>query len=79
MASKDKACRFDFVGLDGETSWILITDHFTGIKHRDTQISQLIGSATSLPSSYAPICSGKYVCMDQGSELFGNPYVRNLI
>ena len=30
MSSKDKELHSDFVGINGETSWILITDHFRG-------------------------------------------------
>ena len=80
MASKDKARRSDFVGLNGETSWVLVTDHFTGIKHGDTRISKAspIHWLHHFLTTYAPRCNDQYVYMDQGEELFGNPDVRNL-
>ena len=40
MSSKDTEQRSDFVGINGETLWILISDHFTGIKHGDTRLSK---------------------------------------
>ena len=40
MTSKNTEQRTDFKGINGETAWIFITDHFTGMKHGDTQISK---------------------------------------
>ena len=78
--SKDKARHSDFVGLNGATSWILITDHFTGIKHGDAQISKAspVHWLHHFLTTYTPICKDKYVCMDQGDKLFCNPDVRNI-
>ena len=80
MTSKDKTRRSDFVGINGETSWILTTDHFTGIKHGDTRISKAspIHWLRHFLTTYRPLCQDKYVCMDQGDELYGNPDVQNL-
>ncbi|KAI2500858.1 hypothetical protein MHU86_13644 [Fragilaria crotonensis] len=64
--------RFDnLVGHNGETCYVLITDHFSG---------RLIGRAfaTKAPpvdwlnqwlANNAPTCAGKYVRMDGGGEL----------
>jgi len=30
----------DYIGLNGETSWILVTDHFSRMKHGDTRVSK---------------------------------------
>ena len=40
MKSKDTAHAKDYLGLNGETSWILVTDHFSQCLHGDTQISK---------------------------------------
>ena len=40
MASKDHARRVDYEGLNGETSWILVPDHFTGTVYGDCRISK---------------------------------------
>jgi len=68
------------VGINGETSWIIITDHFTGIKHGDTRISKAspIHWLCHFFTQYNHICHEKYVCLDQGGEIFGNHEVRNL-
>ena len=40
MKSKDAAHEKDYLGLNGETSWILVTDHFSQCLHGDTRISK---------------------------------------
>jgi len=30
----------EYIGLNRETSWILVTDHFSRMKHRDTCVSK---------------------------------------
>ena len=39
-SSKDSARKSNYEGINGETCWILVTDHFTGMKHGDTRISK---------------------------------------
>ena len=36
VKSKNKGCRKDFVGFNGETCWVLITDHHTGMQYGKT-------------------------------------------
>ena len=38
--SKDAGHAKDYLGLNGETSWILVTDHFSQCLHGDTQVSK---------------------------------------
>jgi len=43
----------DYIGLNGETSWILVTGHFSRMKHGDTRVSKALqstGSGISLRS-----------------------------
>ena len=80
MTSKDTDRRKDFKGINGETAWVLITDHFTGMKHGDTRISKAapVLWLKHFLAQYNPPCGDKYVYMDQGGELFNNPEVKNL-
>ena len=80
MSSKDSERRTNFEGINGETAWILVTDHFTGMKHGDTRISKAapILWLKHFLAQYNPNCTDKYVYMDQGGELFNNPEVQNL-
>ena len=80
MTSKDTDRRKNFEGINGETAWILVTDHFTGMKHGDTRISKAapILWLKHFLAQYNPLCGNKYVYMDQGGELFNNPEVKNL-
>ena len=78
--SKDSTRSTDYVGLNGETSWILIQDHFTGERFGDTRVSKAapITFLRAFLQQNAPTCSGKYVIMDQGGELYHNPEVVRL-
>ena len=80
MSSKNTDRRADFEGINGETAWILITDHFTGMKHGDTRISKAapVNWLRHFLAQYNPLCKNKYVYMDQGGELFNHPDVQNL-
>ena len=40
MVSANSKRRKDYEGLNKETAWILVTDHFTGMKHGDTRQSK---------------------------------------
>ena len=58
-----------------------LLDHFTGIKHGDTQISKgpPLQWLDHCLAQYKPQqCKGKYVHLDQGGELFNHPEVWNL-
>jgi len=70
----------DYIGLNGKTSWILVTDHFSRMKHGDTRVSKAspINWLRDFLEKHAPACSGKYVFIDQGGELCNNPEVRKL-
>ena len=78
--SADDDCRKDFEGLNKEIAWILITDHFTGMKHGDTRQSKAspIEWLRHFLNQYSPNCPDKYIHMDQGGELNNNPEVCNL-
>ena len=81
MKSKnDETRRRDYVGLNGETSWILISDHKTRQTYGDTRLSKgsPIEWLRQFLDDHSPNCSDKYVYMDQGGELYRNPEVRRL-
>ena len=81
MKSKnDDTRRSDYVGLNGETCWILITDHKTRQTYGDTRISKgsPIEWLKQFLTDHSPDCLDKYVYMDQGGELYKNPEVRRL-
>ena len=75
VKSKDKTRESEYLGLNGETSWILLTDHFTRMKHGDTRVSKAspIHWLRHFLEQHAPNCPGKYVFLDQGGELYHNP------
>ena len=75
-----KHCDDDYIGCNGETSWILVTDHFSRMKHGDTRVSKAspINWLRDFLEKHAPACSGKHVFMDQGGELYDNPKVCKL-
>ena len=79
-SSKDSARKSDYKGINREMCWILVTDHFTGMKHGDMRISKgpPVQSLAHFLARYNPHCQDKYVYMDQGRELFNHPEVRNL-
>jgi len=54
----------DHIGLNGETSWILVTDHFSRMKHGDTRVSKAspISWLRDFLEKHAPACSGKLMC-----------------
>eukprot|EP00980_Cylindrotheca_fusiformis_P004427 scaffold946_cov73-Cylindrotheca_fusiformis.AAC.2 len=67
----------DFVGVKGETCWILITDHFSRMKHGATRVSKAspIEWIQDFLRTHSPKCANKYVILDQGGELYRNPEV----
>ena len=70
----------DVEGLNGETSWILISDAFTRMMHGDCRLSKAspIKYLKSFLEQYSPEMENKWVVMDQGGELYNNPEVVNL-
>eukprot|EP00536_Pseudo-nitzschia_multiseries_P004809 jgi/Psemu1/10927/gm1.10927_g len=70
----------DYKGIHGETAWILITDHYTGMKYGDTRISKAapLHWLEHFFSQHNPACANKYVSVDQGGKLYYNPDIRNL-
>ena len=80
VASKNSKRRVDYAGLHGETCWILVTDHFTGMKHGDSRVSKAapVEWLRHFLSQHSPTCDNKYVHVDQGGELFQNPDIVNL-
>ena len=80
VKSKNKEQGKDFVGINGEISWILISDHFSCMLIGGTRISKgtpLVWLDKFL-QAYLPKCNDKYVMMDQGGELYKNPKVHKL-
>ena len=64
-------------GMDGETSWILISDVQTRILRGDTRLSKSfpVKYLESFLQQYSPECKNKWVVLDQDGELYGNPDV----
>ena len=77
LKSKNEDRIKDYVGLNGETSWILITDHFSRRLIGDARLTKgsPIHWLRHFLANCAPVCEGKYVYMDQGGELYRNPEV----
>ena len=40
MKSANSDRRKDYDGINGKTAWIIVSNHFTGMKHGDTRISK---------------------------------------
>ena len=80
MSSSNHKRRADYEGINGETAWVLVTDHFTGMQHGDTRTSKAapVLWLKHFLAQYNPNCVDKYVYMDQGGELFNNPEIKNL-
>jgi hypothetical protein len=68
------------MGVNGETCWILVTDHFTRAVFGDTRVSKAspLEWLRSFLHRHSPQCDGKYVYLYQGEELYANPAVRGL-
>ena len=80
-SKNDDTRQRDYVGINGETCWILITDHFTRMKHGDTRISKgsPIHWLRNFLEDHSPACRDKYVFLDQGGELYKNPAIVTLL
>ena len=70
----------DYLGINGETCWILITDHHTGMQYGKTCQSKAspIEQLREWLQVYSPNLRDKYVFMDQGGELYDNPDILNV-
>eukprot|EP00980_Cylindrotheca_fusiformis_P025376 scaffold13535_cov117-Cylindrotheca_fusiformis.AAC.2 len=77
MKSKNEERAQDFLGVNGETCWILVTDHFSRMKHGATRVSKAspIAWIKDFLHVHSPDCPNKYVVLDQGGELYRNPDV----
>ena len=75
-----EASRADVEGMNGETTWILIFDAQTRMLHGNTHLrkSSPLKYLESFLQQYSPECKNKWVVLDQGGALYGNPDVRNL-
>ena len=81
MVSKDTSRREDIVGINGETSWLMIEDTFSKIVHADVRISKAppLKFIDQFLSTYKPVeCKECFVILDQGGELYGSPKARNI-
>jgi hypothetical protein len=73
--------RKDFVGLNGETCWILVSDHFSRYMIGDTRLlkaSPVYWLQNMLSKHAEHLCKDKYVYLDQGGELYKYPVIRSL-
>jgi hypothetical protein len=75
-----ESSRVDVEGINGETSWVLITDAYSRMLHGDVRLSKAspVKYFESFLSEYSPNVRDKWVVMDQGGELYNNPLVRNV-
>ena len=75
-----EASRKDVEGMNSETACILISDAQKRMLHGDTRLSKSppVKYLESFLQQYSPECRNKWVVLDQGGELFGNPDVKNL-
>ena len=80
VKSKNTNGRKDYVGINGETCRVLITDHHTGMQYGKTCQSK----ASSIEwlrqwlQVHSPNLENKYFFMDQGCELYSNPSIINV-
>ena len=79
LSSKNGNQCADFEGANGETVWISVTNHFTGLMHGDTGMSKAapVLWLKHFLAQCDPPCADECVCMDQGGESFNNPEVKN--
>jgi hypothetical protein len=80
QASNDKSRATAFEGFNGETSFIVIKDHFIAALGGTVHISKgaPVNWLRPWPVFYSPQIEDKHVHMDQGGELYNNPNVRAL-
>ena len=80
LTSKSSNQQVNFEGINGKTAWVLIKDHFIGVKHGDTRMSKAAPALwlKQFSAQHNPPCKDKHVCMDQGGKPFDNLEVKNL-
>jgi hypothetical protein len=78
--SKNKTRGVDYKGINGETCYLLISDHATTALEGSPRISK--GAPISWLHQWlrrrSPNVQDKYVYLDQGGELYRNPRIRKL-
>ena len=82
VVSKDTKRRKDIMGINGETSWILAQDVFSKMLHCDTRLSKAspLNWIDEFLTKYKPHnCRRRFIILDQGGELYGNPKVQKII
>ena len=81
MTSYDSDQKTIYELINGEIFWVLITDHFIGMKHEDEIISKAspINSLRTLINQYYPTCNDKYIHLDEGGKISNNPDVKYLL
>ena len=81
MTSYDSDQKTIYELINGEIFWVLITDHFIGMKHEDERISKAspINSLRNFLNQYNPTCNEKYIHLDEGVKLSNNPDVKYLL
>ena len=82
VVSKDTNRRKDIMGINGETSWILAQDVFSKMLHCDTRLSKAspLNWIDEFLTKYKPLdCRRRFIILDQGGELYGNPKVQKII
>ena len=81
IRSKNENRRVDYEGFNGETCYILVTDHMTGMLHGDTRTSKAPPKEwlKRFLAKYSPKSELKYVYLDQGGELYSSPDIINLL
>ena len=78
--SKDTEWRKEYVGINNATSAIVVLDHFTCNLTGEARIYKAlpIKWLKDFLRTHLPSCSSKYVHMEQGRELCGNPIICKL-
>ena len=80
VQSKKKVCCKDFVGINCETCWVLITDHHKSMQYgkKCRSKASLIEWLRSWLHAHSQNLRNKYVFMDQDGELYSNPDIINM-
>ena len=81
VVSKDTNRRVDIMGINGETSWILTQDVYSKMIHCDTWLNKAspLNWIHDFLTRYKRNCKRRFIILDQGGELYGNPKVRKII
>ena len=80
VKSKNTAQCNDYVDINGETCWILITNHHTGIQYGKTCCSKAspIKWLCQRLQVHSPFVKNKYFFMDQVRELYSKHEILNV-